>query len=202
MNYTAKGLLIFLLGAAVGALIEYQMLTDKYEKEMDEQYEALAEEFGIKPEYAAAHEPKMIDPVELAEYQDRARKYAPTNYNKPSIETVSGQMLDAEESPYLIDVHEFNRGFGDNVSLTYYAEDDTLVDDGTDDVVTNVTDLLGDALTRFGEDASDPDIVYVRNPRLDIDYEVARLYKSYSVTVLGLEPDSPSRKQVKRDSRE
>lgn len=88
--------------------------------------------------------------------------------------------------PYVITFEQFNEEYDryDKVTMTYYAGDDTLADE-YEGIVDDVNNLVGDALTRFGEGSSDPDIVYVRNDSLEIDYEVIKSEGSYSDIVLG-----------------
>lgn len=59
--------------------------------------------------------------------------------------------------------------------LTYkYFEDDILIDDG-EDIVTNVEELVGDALVQFG----DGDTVYVLNGKQAMAIEIIRMNCSY-----------------------
>lgn len=70
--------------------------------------------------------------------------------------------------------------------LTYYSEDDILTNDNGD-IVQDADVLLGDdGLLKFGEGSDDPDSVYIRNDDLRMDYEVVRLYTSYSESVLNI----------------
>lgn len=72
----------------------------------------------------------------------------------------------------------------DHVTFHYYAEDDTLVDDG-DQIVDDITRFVGEALTRFGPEAAaladgDEDAVYVVNGKINLAIEVVRLNQSYA----------------------
>jgi hypothetical protein len=90
--------------------------------------------------------------------------------------------------PYIISVEEYNEGCKqyDKLTISYYEEDDTLADEG-EEIIENPEEIVGeDTLERFGEDSDDPDIVYVRNEKLQIDYEIILMHKSYSETVLGM----------------
>lgn len=94
-------------------------------------------------------------------------------------------------NPYVINSEEFtddNEDY-DKLSVTYYEGDDVVADE-RDTVVPDPTSLIGiDALTRFGEGSDDEHIVYVRNERLESDFEIVRDLRSYAVVVLGLEDD-------------
>lgn len=72
----------------------------------------------------------------------------------------------------------------DPVTFHYYAEDDVLVDDG-DQIIDDVTYVVGEALTKFGPEAAaladgDEDAVYVVNGQMNLAIEVVRLKQSYS----------------------
>ena len=88
--------------------------------------------------------------------------------------------------PYVITFEQFNEEYDryDKETMTYYAGDDTLADE-CEGIVDDVNDLVGDSLSRFGENSEDPDVVYVRNDSLEIDYEIVRSPGLYSEVVLG-----------------
>lgn len=72
----------------------------------------------------------------------------------------------------------------DPVTFHYYAEDDVLVDDG-DQIIDDITHVVGEALTKFGQEAAalsdgDEDAVYVVNGQMSLAIEVVRLNQSYS----------------------
>ena len=63
------------------------------------------------------------------------------------------------------------------VPLTYYADNETLVD-GNDDPIDDIAGTVGfKALEHFGE--YEEDIVNVRNEALGVDYEVTRIHDSF-----------------------
>jgi len=72
-------------------------------------------------------------------------------------------------------------------TYVYYAGDDKLTD--TDNTVLNNREtLIGtDALINFGHGTDDMNIVYVRNPALELDIEIVRHTGTYEEEVLGLE---------------
>lgn len=90
--------------------------------------------------------------------------------------------------PYVISFEEFeeNPDSHEQLTLTYYAGDDTLADD-KDSVVDNPNYTVGDDnLARFGHGSNDNKVVYIRNERVSADFEVLRSEGSYSVEVLGM----------------
>lgn len=73
------------------------------------------------------------------------------------------------------------------VQLTYYAGDDTLCDEA-DVILAGVDSLVGEEnLAKFGYMTEDPNALYVRNERLQIDYEISRSAGTYKFEVLGEE---------------
>lgn len=76
----------------------------------------------------------------------------------------------------------------DKITLSFYEDDEVLTEDD-EEVIEDKTRIVGDCLERFGELSSDPEVVYVRNEYLQIDYEVIRLSKPYYGTVVAYEKD-------------
>lgn len=96
------------------------------------------------------------------------------------------------DRPYIIGDEDFLNGDSgfEQVSLTWYAGDEVLLDQ-SDSVLENVDDAVGRGnLDRFGEKSGDPNIVYVRCPKLSLEFEVARSEGRYSVEVLGIDESS------------
>lgn len=85
-----------------------------------------------------------------------------------------------EESPYVISREEFylDTNTNNNCVLTYRENIDELSipNDGTNPIKINEVELVvGDALQHFGELSGDPNVVYVRNPEFNVDFEVVRI---------------------------
>lgn len=90
------------------------------------------------------------------------------------------------EDPYTLHRDEYFANETDwaQCTVTYYAGDDVLCD--TDDVpVYDYRKIVGDLL--FGHGSLDPNIVYVRNPKIEVEYEVLRDPGFYSREILGAE---------------
>ena len=106
------------------------------------------------------------------------------------------KIIQTLQVPFVISIDEFTNDRQDleKLSLYYWDTDDTLSDDG-EEIIPDIGNIIGDALTRFGEDSNDPDIVYVRNEVLGCDYEVVRKYESYQEMVLGIPPEEGNNKK-------
>ena len=89
-------------------------------------------------------------------------------------------------SPYAISLDDFadqNEGW-QQLTITYYALDDVLVDD-KDQPIRDVLGTTGhlDALG-FGGISEDPHIRFVRNPKLELDFEIVLDARSYADVIL------------------
>jgi hypothetical protein len=96
------------------------------------------------------------------------------------------------EHPYVIHQREFNHE-SDHVQVTwtFYAGDGVLVDEHDNKVEDPEATVGRASLHRFGEGADDPNVVFVRNDRLEMEFEICRLPTRYEVEVLGMTPDEP-----------
>lgn len=104
-------------------------------------------------------------------------------------------------TPYVIPVQSYMDGeeLYSQFTFTYYAGDKTLVNEA-DEIVTDINGVIGyHNLDKFGEESGNDDTVYVRNDRLESDYEVLRDPGKYSQNVMGVDtwdetPEPPIRK--------
>lgn len=96
-------------------------------------------------------------------------------------------------TPYIITWEQFSeeKDNYEKVNLDYYADDNTLADTN-DAPIPDVVSLIGlDALDNFGNGSHEENVVYVRNDKLALDFEILRKDTSYSVYVLGNIEDKP-----------
>lgn len=90
-----------------------------------------------------------------------------------------------ESKPYIIhkdEYYEETAGFAQS-TLTYYAGDDTLVDEH-DNVINDPRRAIGEEM-RFGHGSADPRTFHVRNHAHNTDYEVLLHDGKHSIEVLG-----------------
>lgn len=105
--------------------------------------------------------------------------------------------------PYPISYEEFTeeeQGY-DKDTITYYYGDDTLADT-RDEMVDDVDRLVGaDFKDYFGWRSYDDDVVYIRNKRLSLDFEVLYDPGTYQEEVLGQveirDPKAPKIRKMK-----
>ena len=108
-----------------------------------------------------------------------------------------------EDAPYIITYDEYNAGEKDYEmsSLTYYEQDDTLTDE-QDKPIREIDKIIGeDHLIRFGHGSRDRNVVYIRNDRLGMDFEVTKSTGSYVEEVLGMLDDETEGGELRHSSR-
>lgn len=115
----------------------------------------------------------------------------------------------AEDAPFVISKDEFdeNEGGHNQGTLSYYLGDDVLTDE-RDEPISNTESVVGDDnLLRFGHGSGDPRTVYVRNPKLSMDWEIVKSDGRFDAEVLGFAPEirhshSRSTRRHRRDADE
>lgn len=208
MNSTLKGVLIFVLGAAAGSLATWKLIEKKYKDIAQEEIDSVKDTFSKmkKNEYPD----KLEDYPDFEEFDDSDDSYDSDDEepkseqkidrnNKPDIveyakilsETGYTNYADRQdkkekkgvepveyERPYVISPDEFGEKDGyENVTLTYYA--DGVLTDYFDNVISNVDEVVGfDSLDHFGE--YDEDAVFVRNEKMETDYEILRDLRDFN----------------------
>jgi hypothetical protein len=88
-------------------------------------------------------------------------------------------------SPYIISIAEFceDNDSYNKITVTWYAADSVLVDD-KEVPVRDHAPIVGLSFHRhFGEQSNDPHIVYVRNDRLEGDFEIILNEGSYAESI-------------------
>lgn len=89
--------------------------------------------------------------------------------------------------PYVISHDEYMEAESEHsqVTVTYFEGDGVLIDE-RDQPIDDIDETVGlDNLERFGVGSKDNKIVYIRNDKLDIDFEVVQSMNKYSEEVLG-----------------
>lgn len=97
-----------------------------------------------------------------------------------------------EFEPYIITEDEYlqdEMGY-EQSALTYYEEDGVLADD--EDIPVPDSDALvgDDHLVRFGHGSRNENVVFVRNDRLEMEFEIERSNGSYTKEVAGFDEES------------
>lgn len=159
-------------------------------------YNTRDDEEEIVPEGALKllETPEVIkeSPAPVVKTQNVFEEHRSTDVWDYAIE-VRGRSADI---PYVIHADEFTNSEGEyqQTTLTYYEDDDVLADQ-RDTVIDDPDELINLAnLMKFGHGSNDPNIVYIRNDRIDMDFEICRSTGSYAKEVHGFEhSDVPRR---------
>ncbi len=124
-------------------------------------------------------------------------------------ESMSDQEFDLEMEmakrtdvePFIITQEEYMENEPDfpTMTLTYYEDDEILLDD-KGEVIPDADGVVGDDnLSRFGAGSKDRNILYVRNVERELNLEIARHSGSYSQDVLGFKhSDGPRTRKFRR----
>lgn len=103
----------------------------------------------------------------------------------PSWDWDSQEANRGPKDPYVIHYEEFinaeAEGFRQE-TLIWYAGDDVLADQ-LDEPIANYRTLTGEL--DWGLGSNDPNIVYIRNPRIKIEWEIVRHTGHFAIEVLG-----------------
>lgn len=85
-----------------------------------------------------------------------------------------------KKRPFIIKSEEFGHceGYGEE-TLYYYLDDGALVNE-KDEEIDEYELMIGNALTKYGFDTNDEHSIYVRNPNLEMDYEIIKVYQAFS----------------------
>lgn len=130
-----------------------------------------------------------VHPIERVERGEEREEKSRNLFVDPTFDIAEEMKHRTATTPYVISHDEYfaaEREY-DTIQLTYYEKDDTLV--GEDDrAIDDLRIINEDNLARFGHGSRDKNIVYIRNERLETDYEVTLSDQSY-LEALGLGPE-------------
>jgi hypothetical protein len=153
------------------------------------------------PAPVPVEEPRSSEPAVEIEPQEQLIRTEEGQKDKNQGWSYPAEMAKrSTERPHIIHQDEFmtNETGYSQVTYTYYEQDKILADEH-DDVVNNVDQIVGERnLTKWGHGADDANILYVRNSKLEIEFELCRSPKSYEQEIMGLEHSDPSYERMHR----
>lgn len=158
-----KSVIIFLLGAAAGAVVSYAFTKSKFQKLAQDEIASVKEVYAKRA--AAREKPDLSEYAEIVNNEGYSEQTNDAPATKPA------------KVPYVISPDEFAEDEEyDKVTLYYYT-DGVLADD-THDVV-DVSKVGGEeSLSEFG--AFEDDAVYVRDDEKKVDYEILADERTYT----------------------
>lgn len=175
-------IMIFVAGAGIGSVVTYKLVKKHYDQIIQEEIDSVKEAFSEMNGEDDAEDGETKQKNDIEEEPTEKEAYE-------SIVKESGYAVETDkkedkhmEKPYVISPSEFGDSDYAILSLTYFL-DGTVLNE-RDKIVTNVDELIGeDFANHFGDYPEDPDTVYVRNDKLEIDFEILKDYREYSETV-------------------
>lgn len=186
--------LMFATGAAVGSLVTWKIVKDRYERAIEEEIESVKEAFiEMYADQDAQDDTNTSD--------DEEHQYDGRQINWEDLEDLDPEELgdspDDNEYRRLVNNYNNRKGGGEDmakkvrvispydfdtlddykvVELTYYS--DGILEDEDGDIVEDVEELIGtDALDTFGD--YEDDSVFVRNDYLMRDIQILKDYRTY-----------------------
>lgn len=202
-----KNVIAFLCGTAVGGTGSYFIFRNKFRKEYEEKlkrdtesiittYEQKLNELRVGNAQKSMNKPSPSELIKkYSEEEPKVEKAAESNAFIPLSQEMYKGLIDAYHSTstaepiqsiihndsYILEngVEGFNEPNGyEKKLLTYFYGDQTLVDDEADDEhqILSIQDTVGDTNL---EEFDDDNVIYIRNDRLGVDYEVTQVYNSF-----------------------
>lgn len=204
-----KGLVIFVVGFGLGAVAAKMVLKREYEELVQEEVESLRETAARRKGLRKESSPSKVSNKNgeaLIDGFENGIKVSPKakDHYKRMTEQYAGE-TDLEHirdrhnvthhdgradcTPYAISLEEFSEEMDhfEKSTIYYYDEDDTLADE-QEEMIQDVLAIIGPAVLDHLQQAKS-DVVYVRNEKMQIDYEIIVLDKSYAETVSGIIPE-------------
>ena len=179
---TLNNFLMLAIGAAIGSVVTWKFLKEKYELIAKEEIESVKAEYSLwkdeEDEKRISEDLKLDEDDEentsgvpsslAAEYAKIIKENGYENEEKEDDDEVSKPVVISPEDLYDVDYPV--------VTLIYYA--DGVLTDDNDNIIEDIDDIVGEeSLNTFGE--YEDDAVYVRNDRTKCNYEILRDYDRF-----------------------
>lgn len=149
---------------AAGALVSWYFTKQHYEKIVEEEVQSIRE----------VHNRKVSEDINTAMsngYKEFENIIENMEYKTPA--------LKKEEKPYLITMETFDDADPafEKISLEYYTEDDCLVEN--DEPIDIDSSVGRENIDRLAK-RMDLIVIYVRNEKIGVDYEVTKIISKWS----------------------
>lgn len=188
-----SNLLYFICGVGIGAGGMYLCMRDHFRHVVDVEVEEVRKYYDISEEKVSTEEESVSEAAESVNVTESISKVdekpeaagdeepdyngiiEKLNYNQYS--TTSSKL---KEKPYIISFEEYNDDIEyDKRILSYFADDETLVDSITDELIDNVGKVVGfDNLEHINDDPDQN--LFVRNEKYGCDYQIVLEAGAYS----------------------
>lgn len=187
MHNGIKYTFALLVGAAVGSVVTYKLLTDKYEKFYRDEIESVKEMYFNKIQEKDAEIEDMQSTQDKAKAKLMSFKEDLEEYNRQASVYSTDENNEEEEgglnpnmfiTPAVISPSEYGEDESYSVNVMYYYTDDILADE-SNCIIGNPDDIVGIEFREHFDDYGDR-TVYVRNDVLRSYYEIVQEYTEYS----------------------
>lgn len=160
MSNTLSKFLFFAAGAAIGSVVTWKLINDKYEQLAQEEIKSIREYYQSKD---------SDDNFEETEDEE-----------EPCEKEEEKEVKIDMDRPYVISPDEFDDpDVGYETVTLYYYQDGVLAYMLSNEKVEDIEELVGEeSLEHFGE--YEDDSVFVRNDYLGLDIEILRAEENYS----------------------
>lgn len=183
-----------------------QMLEEETERTVDYLKNVMKEE--IKREAAPRQQTRVNPKKSLEELKVELGYDDVTEEDKPSVLINGRKLADSmiqetvdTSGPHIISEDEFNENVDDyeQISLSYYTEDDVLADE-SDEAVEAVDNVVGsENLKLFGrKNSRDPNVIFVKNDDVETLFEIVQIRGSYVKLVLGFDEDDAGSERLRK----
>ena len=191
-------LFIFSLGAAIGSLLTWKLLEEKYKRLADEEIKSVVERFKNKEENCKEDKDKEEPIKDIRDYEikqnskDKRRTYYTDKLQNLGydIDKDDNMSITEEEDgsiwvgpgedyidPYAISPEEFGEIESyETKSWTYYS--DHIITNEFGEIVDEPEAFIGDNLIHFSE--YEDDSLHVRNENIECDYEIIKYDGAFS----------------------
>lgn len=186
-----------------GAYSDPEALAKFYEEQIQQQVDiqeaaSIIEAEGYSGSAPIYDEPQLITqnvftdhvqeiPDDVLEIEEQV-KAAPRTKDRPYI--ITKQEYDENETEY------------EQIVLSYFSKDDVLADAHDKPLTDNDKYVGDDNLDNFGWGSNDPNVVYVRNEKLELEFEINHSTGSFAKEVLGFNDQelrhSDGRQRIRR----
>lgn len=206
---------VALVSGSVGYFIAKKRYERIFQKELQRELLMANKYYSIlyKKERYATPEAAVKSLTLPENVQEIVEQYSPTPDQFPEVEAPEEEVDPAShfvmeeelekrtaEKPYVItdDEHFAGELNYEQTTITYFEGDDVLADE-RDQVIDDREGTVGEEnLYRFGHGSRDNNIVYVRNERLEVDFEVIRNKGRFAEIVLGFVQHSDEGPKIRR----
>lgn len=182
---------LFAAGAAIGSVVTWKLVKTKYERIAQEEIDSVIDYYtkktmtdhGSTVENEAEEETPQFDEEEVKEYKELVEQCGYTTESNETETEIQNEKESEKEmdKPYVISPEEFAESERETITLHHYANN-VLVDEFGGVMPKDIwEDYVGEDFAKhFGDYEYDPDVVYVRNEKFDIDYEILKELDDYS----------------------